>query len=81
MRDISINLEIFYTELISVCLLVWFFFQVFEILKNLQVAFRFADSVVCSYKCILYSIQWFWNVQKKLFIGSTKLIIFFLNSY
>ena len=51
MRDISVNLEILYIELESVCLSLGqvVFLKDFKILKKLQETFRFADSVVCIY--------------------------------
>jgi hypothetical protein len=56
MRDISVELEILYIELVSVSLsLGLVVFQVFKILIKLQLASRFVDSVVCSYKSIRFT--------------------------
>ena len=51
MRDISFNISNLYTKLMSICLSLGliFFFQVFKFLKKLQLTFRFADIVLCSY--------------------------------
>ena len=48
MRDISVNLEILYIELVPVCLLVCTF-RSFQNSEQFQVPSRFADSDVCSY--------------------------------